>query len=80
MEDPDLLDGATSLGRVLLTSDKDFLAEGASRQAASQYFAGIVYMPQRQLSDAQCIADLTLIALAGRAVDLANRVTFLPLR
>ena len=34
LSDPDLLDRATALGRVVFTQDEDFLAEAARRQAA----------------------------------------------
>jgi len=41
--DPQLLDRATELDRVLFTQDEDFLAEGARRQRLGKTFAGIIY-------------------------------------
>lgn len=41
--DPMLLDRASSLGRVIITRDRDFLIEAAQRQAAGIPFAGVVY-------------------------------------
>jgi predicted nuclease of predicted toxin-antitoxin system len=43
MPDAQLLDRATSLGRVLVTQDADLLAEGAHRQRAGIQFAGVIY-------------------------------------
>ena len=40
MADPDLLDRAAMLNRVLFTQDKDFLKEGAERQERDTPFAG----------------------------------------
>jgi hypothetical protein len=42
-EDPDLLDRAMALGRVLFTQDEDLLIEGVRRQRSGEPFAGIVY-------------------------------------
>lgn len=42
MDDPDLLDRATSLGRVLVTQDEDFLREAARRQQGGIAFAGVI--------------------------------------
>jgi len=52
--DPDLLDRATELARVLFSQDEDLLAEAARRQSRGVAFSGIIYVPQLGLS----IADL----------------------
>jgi predicted nuclease of predicted toxin-antitoxin system len=39
MDDTDLLDRATALGRALVTSDKDFLVEASKRQVEGVEFA-----------------------------------------
>lgn len=44
--DPELLDRATALGRVLSTQDDDLLVEAAKRQTAGSAFAGIIYAHQ----------------------------------
>lgn len=44
LDDPDLLDRATSLGRALVTSDKDFLVEADRLQAGGVAFAGVIYV------------------------------------
>lgn len=44
--DPQLLDRAMALGRVLFTQDEDLLAEATRRQRAGESFAGVVYAHQ----------------------------------
>ena len=77
--DPDLLDRATELRRVLFSQDEDLLAEAARRQRAAELFAGVVYAHQLNVTIGQCVNDLEIIAKAGNPDDLANRVEYLPL-
>jgi len=79
LDDPDLLDRARSLGRVLFSQDEDLLAEAARRQHGGIPFAGVVYAHQLYVTVGRCINDLELIAKVGTHEDLANRVQFLPL-
>ena len=79
LRDPDLLDRATSLGRVLFSQDDDLLAEATRRQRGGLPFAGIVYAHQLYVTVGRCISDLELIAKAGAPEDLSDRVQFLPL-
>jgi predicted nuclease of predicted toxin-antitoxin system len=44
--DPDLLDQATALGRLLVSSDIDPAIEARRWQHAGVSFGGVVYMPQ----------------------------------
>lgn len=78
--DTELLDRATSLGRVLFTFDADFLAEGAERQRKGGQFTGIVYAHPLRISIGQCVQELEMIAQAAEPEDLRNRIEFLPLR
>ena len=80
LEDPELLDRATSLGRVLFSQDEDLLAEATERQRTAVPFAGVVYAHQLYVTIGQCINDLEIIAKAGEPEDLVNRVLFLPLK
>lgn len=80
LPDPELLDRATELGRVLFTQDDDLLREATRRQAAGEPFAGIVYAHQLKVTIGRCVQDLALIAEAGEPVDLANTVEYLPLK
>jgi len=77
--DAELLDRATKLGRGLFTQDNDLLAEAAMRQKEGVPFNGVIYAHQMRVSIGTCIHDLELIAKAGEAEDLANKVQFLPL-
>lgn len=80
LSDPDLLDRATALGRVLFTRDKHFLQEGTRRQRNREEFAGVIYARQLYVSIGACIDDLELVAIVGQPEDFANRVAHLPLR
>ncbi len=80
LPDPELLDRATSLGRVLFSQDTDLLREAAARQEKGQSFAGVVYAHQLRVSVGQCIQDLELLAKVGEPEDFAGRVEYLPLR
>jgi predicted nuclease of predicted toxin-antitoxin system len=79
LEDPDLLDRAAVLGRVLFTQDDDLLVEATRRQQSGRTFHGIVYAHQLRASIGQCVQDLELIAAVGREKDVVNQVIFLPL-
>lgn len=79
LPDPQLLDRALQLGRVVFTRDKDFLREAAQRQRSGQAFAGVVYAHQLNASAGRCVTDLELIALLEEPADYLNRVQYLPL-
>ena len=79
LEDPDLLDRATALRRVLFTEDNDLLVETAKRQKTGQAFAGVIYLHQRDLTIGRCIEDLELIAKLQESAECADQVIYLPL-
>ena len=70
LEDSQLLDRATSLGRVVFTHDKDFLRDGIERQHSAVPFAGIVYAHQIEVTIGQCLHDLEIIAKVAEPVGL----------
>jgi hypothetical protein len=78
--DPDLLDRANELGRVLVSQDEDLLVESARRQNRGIIFGGVIYAPQLALSIGEFIEQLELLAKAGVPADFANAVQYLPLR
>jgi len=80
LEDPELLDRATALGRVLFTQDEDLLTEGVRRQRTGEPFAGIIYAHQLRVTIGQCISDLELIAKVFEPADMAGRIEYLPLK
>jgi len=51
MEDSELLDRATELGRVLFTQDDDLLVEAAVRQRKGNPFRGVIYAHQMRASN-----------------------------
>ncbi len=79
LPDPQLLDRAAELARVLFTSDDDLLAEAAKRQMNEQSFYGIIYAHHGQVSIGACVHDLEVVAKAGDPSDMINYVLFLPL-
>lgn len=79
LPDPELLDRATDLERVLFSHDDDLLKEAHRRQQEGVTFSGLVYVHQLHISVGECIRDLALIAEAGEPDDMRNRVEYLPL-
>jgi len=79
LDDSALLDRAGELERVLFTRDDDLLIEAAKRQRDGNFFYGVIYAHQLQVSIGACIEDLEIIAKVGEAEDLINGVKFLPL-
>lgn len=79
LTDPELLDRAMQVGRVLFSPDEDLLVEATRRQRMGESFAGVVYAHQLRVTIGRCIQDLELIAKATDAADWRNRVEYLPL-
>ena len=79
LSDPDLLDRATQLGRVLFSMDDDLLTEATRRQNENVPFSGVIYAHQLRITVGQSVRDLSLIAEVYDVTDIANRVEFLPL-
>jgi hypothetical protein len=77
LPDPELLDRATTLARVLVSTDKDLIIEARRRQREGVQFAGVVYAAQK-LAVGHCIDQLELLAKAGEPGDLADSLLFLP--
>ena len=77
--DPDLLDRATALGRVLFSQDEDLLAEATRRQRGGQSFGGVIYAHQLGITIGRAINDLEILAQAGTVEDFPSRVEYLPL-
>jgi len=77
--DPDVLNRAIELGRVLFSCDTDLIAEATRRQRSGEEFTGVVYAHQNVVSVGKCIEDLELLALAGLPKDFTNQVQYLPL-
>jgi hypothetical protein len=79
LDDPDLLDRASQLGRVVFSQDEDLLAEATKRQRTGKLFAGVIYGHQLDITIGRAIQDLQILASIGEPQDFANRVEYLPL-
>ena len=79
-DDASLLSRSTELGRVLFTQDSDLLRIAQERQEAGTAFAGVVFAHQNGGSIGQVVEDLFLLATYCDPDELANKVTYLPLR
>lgn len=79
LPDSDLLDRATALGRVLVSSDWDLVIEARRRQREGVPFAGVVFVPQA-LAIGLRVEQLELLAGAGEAQEFIGSLVFLPLR
>ena len=77
--DPELLDRAGVLGRVLFSQDDDLLREATRRQREGIFFSGVIYAHQLNIAVGPCIDDLTLLALAEETKAMENSVVYLPL-
>lgn len=73
-----ILDRATSLGRVVLTQDDDFLAEATRRQRLGVRFSGVVYGHQLRTTVSSLVHDLTLIAAVMSSDEMADHIEYLP--
>jgi hypothetical protein len=79
LPDPDLLDRASGLGRVLVSMDADLVVEAARRQREGIDFRGIVFARQR-LPIKLLVEELEVIAGASEADELRGVLMYLPLR
>jgi uncharacterized protein with PIN domain len=79
LTDPELLDRATNLQRILISQDADLLREANRRQQAGEQFVGVVYAHQLNITIAECISDLEIVCKSSNLDDCINHVTFLPL-
>ncbi len=78
LPDSKLLDRSTAQGRVLVTHDADFLREAARRRGQSIPFAGIIFIPQLDVTIGRAVSDLELCAKATKPQEWINRVEYLP--
>jgi hypothetical protein len=75
--DPDLLNRATMLNRVLFTNDQDFHGIVADYQRRGQPFAGVIFAPQ-MTPLGRLVKDLEMCALACEPEDYIDSLTYLP--
>lgn len=80
LSDPELLDRADDLGRILFTMDADHLREAKRRTSSGLEFAGIVYVHQLKIGIGDAVRLLQQIAENATPDDMRNRVVHLSLR
>jgi len=73
-DDPELLDRANELHRILYTQDDDLLIEATRRMQEGISFHGVIYGHQLRVSIGGCVRDLEIMAKAGEAEDIINQV------
>lgn len=78
LPDPQVLDRATELQRVLFSRDDDLLAIANQRQQDGIFFYGVVYSHPQTSSIGDCVRDLELIAKICDPEDCINQVQYLP--
>jgi uncharacterized protein with PIN domain len=79
LDDPELLDRTTELGRILFSQDDDLLREAKRRHKSGELFSGVIYAHQLNITIGQCIYDLELIAKASEPEEWINCTGYLPL-
>lgn len=75
--DPQVLDRATELQRVLFSRDDNLLAIAHQRQQ-DEIFYGVIYSHPQNSSIGDCVRDLELIAKICDREDCINQVQYLP--
>jgi predicted nuclease of predicted toxin-antitoxin system len=79
LDDAFLLARAKELGRVLVSSDKDFLSEVHRRQREAVEFAGVIHYRPARVSLGQVIEDLELMAKLMEPQKIQNQLVYLPI-
>lgn len=79
LPDPELLDRAGQLQRLLFSRDPDLIAEAARRLRKGQAFATVVFARQTEVSIGRCVTDLEIIAKGAAPEEAMNQVVYLPL-
>ncbi len=78
LDDYSLLKRASSLERIFITFDEDFLAIANDMQKIGESFNGIVYCHLLKVTIGECIKSLELISQIYSPDEMMNRVEFLP--
>jgi hypothetical protein len=78
-DDRAILARAAELGRIVFTSDKDFLVIAREAQESGLEFGGIVYGHQLQVTIGEAIRDLELICTILTPDEIRNQIHFLPI-
>ena len=77
--DPEVLERATELKRILFSRDDDLLTIANQRQQQGKFFYGVIYSHPQRSSIGDCIRDLELISTVCDMEDCINQVHYLPM-
>ena len=77
--DEELLERATSLGRLIFTQDEDFLAIATDWQLSEKPFFGVAYSHQLAITVGQAVTQLELVCKVMTADELHNTILYLPM-
>ena len=75
-----LLERAHAIGRLLFSQDDDMLRLASEWQRSKRQFSGVLYAHQLSAGIGALVSDLELVLSCCTADELANRVTYLPLK
>jgi hypothetical protein len=78
-DDDILLDRATAMNRVMVSSEADMLAIAGHCLATGHAFAGLVYGHQLRITVGGAIADLQLVHDLQSLEEMRNQVIWMPL-
>ena len=79
LDDESLLVRATSLDRILVTRDRDFMPLTAEWRTHGRSFSTVVAYRRKRLGHAELIEWLELIASVLRQDEVHNRMIFVPM-
>jgi hypothetical protein len=79
LADPNLLDRATALGRVLVSQDEDLIVEASRRMQTGQRFAGLIWGAHLSYTLRRTIDDLEMFSAVYDPEDIENQIEYLPL-
>ena len=79
LEDDDLLELASTQGRVVFTQDIGFWTMAQDWQKRGRSFGGLIFQHQRGTSVGRTVADLEIVAKATEPSEWANWIMLLPL-
>lgn len=78
LEDSELLERVTELGRLLYSQDDDLLVEANLRISQNIHFSGVVYSHQLKSPIGACIEDLEIIAKTFEPEEVENIIEYIP--
>lgn len=79
LPDEELLERASSQGRLIFTQDEDFLAIATDWQESGQPFFGVAYSHQMAITIGQSVIQLEMVCKLMTAEEVQNTILYLPL-